>query len=957
MTEMSAGCHEGRFSASMAGRPLRLGFFTSIEEWGGSESYLLLVMRGMQARGHTVCCFGVCGTRLEREAVAAGIEFHPWKMIGVPAWAQASSRLWTGRLKPRVLDPLPMASKLLAGLLRDSIRIARHLRAWQPDVLHIGTNGYEAAVFAARRCGVPTLSMCMTSPIAERYWMRRWLIRLGLRLSSCVSAQSEACIEAWIQEAHLRRTRTSFVWNGADVKRFGRKAADLRRQPGDPFHLVSVGRLHPMKGHAYVIEALRLLGDRRICLRILGEGPEFESLARQIAGNGLGDRVSLCRHVETPEIDLWAGHAFILASVDLESGPAVLAEAMAAGLPLITSDFGPLAEVNVADETGLVVPMRDSRALARAILSLADNPELGQRMGLAGRERASQLLSVDRMLNRTLAIYEGLAGGGHGVASETADPLKGRRTARQSLHGNASDMTEVMSAGHVEAADRSPRRNVLSSQRGVLLIANVLGPCRSWTSEQQRSLGFRSHLPEYGWRLRLLVKRCQCESAGTAPAGTLDLLTDEAVRAGIGQVESRRALAAADVVRLACAPTARYRLWLRLAQAAGFRFATADDAAEVLHLVHPLPALGSGPAGSGAGRPGLLLLARLLGRGVARVHEQDRVDWVARGIAVGCALVKESGIAAVVGSFPSEQNIEIAAGIARRCGIPWVADFRDAVTPCYCCGPRTAARLAPVLRTAAAVTYATAGCAALDRALHGTPPTVIENGFLEAEIDGARRRALAFAGGSAFVLRFLGTLYAMRNLDTFLAGYRLFTEREPALASRALFEYYGPSAREAEAAAVRLAGEARVAFHGPVPAEEALTLTAAAQALVLPTNTVGYEGMAGAKFYEYLGCRRPILAAGGPDAYVADALARTGAGVLNLTPEAVAATLGCWLGRWDREGSLALPLDEAAIQTYSRRWGARTLAGVLDGVLAGGAQRGRARDGGRCSCLEVACEA
>ena len=113
-------------------------------------------------------------------------------------------------------------------------------------------------------------------------------------------------------------------------------------------------------------------------------------------------------HVENAEDCLQQADCFVLPSVSHESCPAVLAEAMASGLPLITSDFGPLAEVNLNGETGLVVPMHDPKALADAIRTLADAPKRCRDLGQAGRARAVEHFSRDAMIDKTLAIYESL---------------------------------------------------------------------------------------------------------------------------------------------------------------------------------------------------------------------------------------------------------------------------------------------------------------------------------------------------------------------------------------------------------------------------------------------------------------------------------------------------------------------------------------------------------------------
>jgi len=250
--------------------------------------------------------------------------------------------------------------------------------------------------------------MHMTSPIKEEYWFRRRLMRYTDRRYDHLCSQSQWCTGEWRRQSGVSEAVSSYVWNAADLARFDVSETRPLRAVDTPFRLVSVGRLHPMKAYHHVVEAVHSLGDERVTLDILGCGSEEGRLRDMIGTFGLVDRVRLRGHVEDPEAFLKDADCFVLASTALESCPAVLAEAMAARLPLVTSDFGPLAEVNLDGITGLVVPAGDSDALAGAIRTLADNPLLAQNMGDAGYRRAHEGFSVERMVTETLARYKGL---------------------------------------------------------------------------------------------------------------------------------------------------------------------------------------------------------------------------------------------------------------------------------------------------------------------------------------------------------------------------------------------------------------------------------------------------------------------------------------------------------------------------------------------------------------------
>jgi glycosyltransferase involved in cell wall biosynthesis len=105
----------------------------------------------------------------------------------------------------------------------------------------------------------------------------------------------------------------------------------------------------------------------------------------------------------------------LYSSVDLvvlpsyrEGLPKSLIEAAACGLPLVTTDVPGCREVVANEETGLLVPPRDSTTLANAILRLADDPDLASGLGKAAREQALREFDVRIILDQTLAVYDEL---------------------------------------------------------------------------------------------------------------------------------------------------------------------------------------------------------------------------------------------------------------------------------------------------------------------------------------------------------------------------------------------------------------------------------------------------------------------------------------------------------------------------------------------------------------------
>ena len=321
-----------------------------------------------------------------------------------------TTRRLPGKCKAALLGLVPTWLKLQAGNMRDTAKLARLFREHPLDVMHVNVNGYETAGPACRRARIPSLGVYHNTFIPEEYWFRRWLIRQNIRSYAHVCCVAPRSRDMWQRATGIPSDRIAAVWNGIDLDRFHPRDRHIRANAAGSLKLISIGRLSSVKGYNFLVEAIRLLDDDRVSLELLGRGEQEEDLRSLTRRLSLEDRVTFVGHVEDVEVHLRAADAFVLVSVAHESCPLVIPEAMACGLPVITSDFGALPDMNIDGETGLVVPAGDSAALALAVRRLADDPALASRMGAAARRRAQELFSEDRMVSETMKLYESLAG-------------------------------------------------------------------------------------------------------------------------------------------------------------------------------------------------------------------------------------------------------------------------------------------------------------------------------------------------------------------------------------------------------------------------------------------------------------------------------------------------------------------------------------------------------------------
>ena len=197
-----------------------------------------------------------------------------------------------------------------------------------------------------------------------------------------------------------RAARIRHIYNGLNLAEFGRTHFSC-----SPPLILGVGRLIAKKGFADLIRACGLIAERGKSFRceIIGEGPLEDELRGQIERLNLQDRVALSGARPMGEVRrrLIAANVFVLPSIiDPDGGmdnlPTVIMEAMATGLPIVSTTIGGIPEMVVENETGFLVQPGDAAALADAIEQVIDDRLLAQRLGQGGYERAQQLFSIDK---------------------------------------------------------------------------------------------------------------------------------------------------------------------------------------------------------------------------------------------------------------------------------------------------------------------------------------------------------------------------------------------------------------------------------------------------------------------------------------------------------------------------------------------------------------------------------
>jgi glycosyltransferase involved in cell wall biosynthesis len=223
--------------------------------------------------------------------------------------------------------------------------------------------------------------------------------RAAYACAHAVVANSRAAADRLIAE-HVPSDKVAVVPNGLDFDRIVSRQvrSTLRR-------VVVVANLRPEKGHDVLVDAavhvLRRIPDASF--EIVGGGPELEPLVARATARGVLHAFTFLGHRDDAPVRLADADIFVLPSRS-EAFPNAVLEAMATGLPIVTSGVGGMLELVDDGRTGLLVPPGDPLALADRVCRLMADATLASRLGHAAREEVLARYSFDRMV----AAFEGI---------------------------------------------------------------------------------------------------------------------------------------------------------------------------------------------------------------------------------------------------------------------------------------------------------------------------------------------------------------------------------------------------------------------------------------------------------------------------------------------------------------------------------------------------------------------
>jgi len=308
----------------------------------------------------------------------------------------------------------------LRTLWRTARGLRRVLTEARPSIVH--SHGWDASMTAAI-----ALRGTQTPHVVHWHTTDSWLetkgLRQGVRRSltrwlfqqrnSHVVAVSGGVKQHLCRCLNLPDDQVKMIWNGIDAEKYrpadGGNRADEHSGNADGLVIGTAARLAPMKGLEYLIDALAIVRDRggAFTWRVAGEGGSRAKLERHVSQRGLEDRVKWLGRVDDmsgfyPTLDL-----FVLPSLS-EGFPLTNIEAMASGVPVLSTRIAGIPEAIHDGEQGLLVSPRDTQGLAAAIERMIADPTLRKTMGRNARQRVLEEFTIQRTAENFAALYRSL---------------------------------------------------------------------------------------------------------------------------------------------------------------------------------------------------------------------------------------------------------------------------------------------------------------------------------------------------------------------------------------------------------------------------------------------------------------------------------------------------------------------------------------------------------------------
>jgi len=347
-------------------------------EWRGGQRQSLFLVRELKKKGYPVYFVVQPGSPLHKKAIEAELNVFPLKM-------RSELDFWA------------------------AFRLSRAMKKQKCRLVHFhDAHGLAVGAIAARWAKVPLrfITRRVDFPLKKNRFSRRKYMQDINAIIAISEGVKKVLIDSGIPSRIIH-----VVPSGIDFSSFEEvKSRDfLRREfsfAADDYLVGVVAALEDHKGHTYLLQASKILRKEapNIKIIIVGTGSLRMELDKQTKELGVEDMVFFLGFREDVPRILASLDLFVLSS-HLEGLGSSILDAMACRLPVVATRAGGIPEIVTDNETGILVPLRDPEALARAILILYRDRQLAARLGQRGYEIVHERYSVEAMAGHIITLY------------------------------------------------------------------------------------------------------------------------------------------------------------------------------------------------------------------------------------------------------------------------------------------------------------------------------------------------------------------------------------------------------------------------------------------------------------------------------------------------------------------------------------------------------------------------
>ena len=390
-----------------------------------SETFVLLEMLGLKNRGVEIQAFPLLREKQtvvhdEVQEIMPHVTYAPllsprvilanlWCLIRHPA-------LYVRTLAEILRGTAGSLNFFLGGLGIFPKAVFFAQQAQQADVTHVhahfATHPTVAALVVHRLTGIPFSFTAHGSDLHVEQKMLEKKIAAA-KFAVMISKYNlefalEHCGEKYRDKLHI-------VHCGICPDTFIPRDESIKDERRPATRIICVATFREVKGHTYLVEACRHLAARKLdfSCHLIGDGPLRRAVNVKVAECGLQDQVILRGAMDRAAIarEMQQADIFVLPSVLASRGnregiPVVLMEAMATGLPVVASRLSGIPERVKSGETGILVPPRDSQAIADALETLIRDAELRGRMGRKGRQKVIAEFDLEKNLDQLITLFQ-----------------------------------------------------------------------------------------------------------------------------------------------------------------------------------------------------------------------------------------------------------------------------------------------------------------------------------------------------------------------------------------------------------------------------------------------------------------------------------------------------------------------------------------------------------------------